>query len=82
MAMYRLKCSSCSWTTNPHYSSLDCVKEKEMAHIWGIKESGCDAHDSAFGMICPKCGKTVKEEYRYFSDTEIKQIKERRGELT
>ena len=71
MAMYRIKCTACDWHTKPHYLLTDCVKEKEHAHIWGIKEKGYDAHDSAFGDVCPKCGKTTIEEHRYFSDKEM-----------
>lgn len=59
----------------PHYLVTDCVKEKERAHISGMKEPGYNAHDSAFGYYCPNCGGKVKEIHRYFSDSEIEKIK-------
>ena len=74
MAMYRIKCGFCGWKTKPRYSIIDCVKEKEWAHRYGVKEAGCDAHDSAFGNTCPKCGKTTQEEHRWFSDKELAEM--------
>lgn len=73
MAMFRIKCTTCNWKTNPHYSIIDCVKEKELAHMAGRKETGYDAHDSAFGNTCPKCGKATEEEFRWFSKQELKR---------
>lgn len=76
MAMSRIFCPACGWTTIPHYSPVDTIKEKEWAHYWGKKEPGYNAHDSAFGTFCPKCGKNgTKEEFRYFPDAEIESIK-------
>lgn len=85
MGMYQLKCNAadCGWQTMPSYSSLDCVRFKEHAHIlYGNCEYDAahgrwfDAHDSAFGFMCPKCGRqTVRQEYRYFSDEELRKIR-------
>lgn len=72
MAMYRIRCAKCGWHTKPHYSIIDCVMEKEWSHKFGIKEVGFDAHDSAFGKTCPKCGGKTIEEYRYFNSNELK----------
>lgn len=81
MAMYRIICPSCGWKTKPHFSIIDCVREKETAHAGGIKEfdrnNGIyfDAHNSAFGNVCPKCGRTTAEEHRWFSDAELKETR-------
>ena len=75
MGMFRIKCKNCDYTTIPHYLSSDCVKEKQRAHERGRCEQGYNAFDSALGNMCPKCGGTTVEEYRYFSDDEIKAIK-------
>ena len=80
MAMHRIRCTVCNWTTNPHYLITDCIKEKELAHIFGIKEARCDAHDSAFGDTCPKCGAATTEEYRWFSEQELLKIKKERDQ--
>lgn len=82
MAMYRIMCPECGWGTNPHYYITDCIKEKEAAHISGLKEGRFDAHDSAFGDMCPACGKKTKEIFRYFSNVEIEGIKEERKRNT
>lgn len=71
MAMYRIRCTKCGWHTKPHYSVIDCIKEKELAHRFGLKEAEFDYHDSAFGKTCPKCGSKIVEEYRYFSAKEL-----------
>lgn len=85
MSMYQLKCIApdCEWQTVPSYSRLECVRLKEQAHLlYGNREyddAHCrwfDAHDSAFGFMCPKCGRqTVRQEYRYFSDEELCKIR-------
>lgn len=79
MAMHRIRCPFCGWKTRPHYLGTDCVREKENAHkLSGIRSKNSvtgiteDAHDSAFSDVCPKCGKDVKYEYRWFSDSEIR----------
>lgn len=79
MGMYVIKCSNCQWQTNPHFRAIDCIKEKELDHHFGLKEKGYDAHDSAFGQTCPKCGEKVFEEFRFFTDSEIKEIRSRRA---
>lgn len=67
MAMHRILCTACDWKTKPHYSIIDCVKEKEYAHRFGIvKKCDRDAHDAAFGDYCPKCGNKTIEEYKWF----------------
>lgn len=82
MAMNRIYCKKCGWTTRVHYSIIDCVKEKEFEHTFGIKEFGFDAHDSAFGYVCPKCGENpCKEEYRYFPDNEIQKYAKQAREI-
>jgi sarcosine oxidase delta subunit len=79
MAMHRIICPSCGWRTKPHYSIIDCLKEKELAHAFGLKAFDkwygvySDAHDSAFTDICPECGKKTKEEFRWFPEKEIKE---------
>ena len=79
MAMNRIICPFCGWRTKPHCSIIDCLREKELAHMWGIKAyhtthgNQFDAHDSAFTDICPECGKKTKEEFRWFSEKEIKE---------
>ena len=84
MAMYQIKCTACDWETLPHYSSLDCVREKEQAHLRGTKSGGLlkedywKAHDEAFGSVCPKCGGKTEEVYKYFTDTEIERIRRHR----
>lgn len=80
MAMTRIYCPTCGWTTNVHYNSIYCIKEKERDHFFGLTERGYDAHDSAFGMMCPKCGMKAKEETRYFTKEEIEKIKQKREE--
>lgn len=82
MAMWRIKCEKCGWTTQVHYSIIDCVKDKQWAHAWGFCEKNpfydgiyYDAHDSAFGNMCPKCKGKTKEEHRYFTNDEINAIK-------
>ena len=74
MGMNRIFCPSCGWSTKPNYSILRCIMEKEWAHRFGHLENGYDAHDSAFGKMCPKCGRQTMEEYRWFSDDEIRQL--------
>lgn len=74
--MWRIKCDCCGWKTKPHYSIIDCMKEKEWAHRCGINEKGHDAHDSAFGSTCPKCGRqTAKEESRWFTEKELQEAR-------
>lgn len=77
MAMHRIKCLSCTWSTRPHYSIIDCIKEKELAHHFGYKTNNSDAHDSTFDSICPKCGSKTIDEYRYFPEKEIVEIERR-----
>lgn len=79
MAMTRIFCPSCGWTTKPHYSELDCVREKEFDHMYGLNECGYDAHDSAFGHMCPSCGEKAETETRYFSNEEIREIERKRS---
>ena len=73
--MHRIICDYCGWKTKPHYSLIDCVKEKEWAHRYGVKEKDYDAHDSAFGSICPRCGRQTRNESRYFTEQEIKEAR-------
>ena len=78
--MFRIYCPSCGWTTNAHYNEIYCIKEKEEDHFFGLKEGSYNAHDSAFGYTCPKCGRNVKAEQRYFSNDEIRTIQKKREE--
>lgn len=67
MSKYRIKCNKCGWTTNPYYSEIYCIQEKEVAHKFGIiKHPDKDAHDAAFGTYCPECGSPTITEHRYF----------------
>ena len=73
MAMFRIKCTQCGWSTKPHYSVIDCVKEKERRHGWMgiIKPPDRNAHDAAFGDYCPVCGNKTVQEYRWFNQSEL-----------
>ena len=44
---------------------------------FGYKTNNSDAHDSTFDSICPKCGSKTIDEYRYFPEKEIVEIKRR-----
>ena len=78
MEMFRIKCTKCEWSTLPHFSIIDCIKEKELDHHFGKKEKNLDAHNFAFGETCPHCGAKTVEEFRFFSDAEISFLKEQR----
>lgn len=78
MGMFRIKCTKCEWSTLPHFSIIGCIQEKELDHEFGKREKNFNAHDSAFGDTCPRCGARAVEEFRFFSDTEISFLKEQR----
>lgn len=67
MAKHRIKCTECDWHTRPYYSELDCIKEKERAHMAGlVRYPDANAHDAAFGDYCPECGGKCVTEYKWF----------------
>lgn len=71
--MTRIECTRCAWMTHPHYSIIDCVREKERAHLFGYisdRDRG-DAHDAAFGEYCPICGGKTRDVRRWFKEDEL-----------
>lgn len=67
MRKYRIRCTECKWATKPHFLQTECIREKEVAHKFGIvKFPDRSAHDAAFGSYCPECGADTITEHKFF----------------